>query len=451
MTTTALDRIQALALALALALSACTEMLDASLDAAAIERIPRERVPGAWRVYDARPFLGVSLEGTRRDPIEVDALPVTTMTRVPTRAFSHPVVAPDGIVYLRGGGHGDYPGSDTMTLDLRGLGEESEGAPWVQEDRPHVPNGVENGYPIDVGYYCCGYGSMTVWYPGYPASTSTEPTPASWAPFGLHYASRTSWHPDHGFVFVQGVTLLGWVGGSPTLTPILDSSARTGLVSFDRETDRYTTIGGAGIATHEGVTHDHTRSAALSDYDDVHDALLLVTTRSTRSNVVELAGGAFRFVRSVEERLVGNLGEESGLMHYLGGGRHLVVDGGYGRRAPTYKIYDHGSGAVTHLAIPGEVDPDVWNLYFAPDREGGRLYALAVSADSTTTLYRTAIDAPGTWARLETTGPSPMRSLPSLGSGQKPLWFWNGSLYLFGGVRGGGSWGSVRVHAIDVE
>jgi hypothetical protein len=406
---------------------------------------PRCGASFEWVHVPVEPYRGVDLP-ILRDPHAVDALPETTLDYVAHRSYSSPIVGDDGIAYYRGGGHGSYSGSDTMVLDLAAIESHGGRAPWVQAHRPHTP--AES----DIGYYCCGYGAATTWYPGYPATQSSESAPGRWEPFGLHYGPRQSWHPVHGLVEFENPAVIGWDGA----TPIFAGGV---LARFDLESASYEVLHTDPHPGEAGVPYPVTSGGVLSEHDAHHDAMLTFTTSFGSTWIDELAGGLWRRVRNVPHAFAGENGEQIGAAHYLESGVHLIYNPGYPRdpRPPAAAFrYDHRDGSVSAITLPPEVreiEARVSGMatFFAVDRASRVVYLLqGADPGAGPLLYAASFDALDAWERLDARGGEMLQdSSAHIGLAIKSLWYWNGHLYDFV-FRPGGHWGAIELYRMCV-
>ena len=350
--------------------------------------------------------------------IAVDAMSPTTVQAIPERSFSSGAFGEQGIYYLTGGMHSDYKGNEIDRIDLRNL-TSTQITTTINHQPSASPSGPGGGYSSSGSEYLHRqYGST--------------PNPADWQPYSHHAYTKTSWHPEWGFLLQNtaaqgdGTTTGADPNGSGSGYPQATAPSTHALVSYNFTEGRY----------HNRI-YPAPGTAGASDWNPHRQSIVMLDTTSQFTCYVREIHGVSTTVINDFNFSIASLGGggpsawisgQSGngvVIKHLEGNKHLVLrmDGATGGASATGIALSHSlilielspTSRASLLTLPsapfvGVTPREDGNLAFAVDKNSRRVFWMVFKASPSniTTLqpkiYVSTFDDLMNWTELSATG-----------------------------------------------
>lgn len=378
--------------------------------------------------------------------ISVDAMSPTTVQAIPERSFSSGAFGELGMYYLTGGMHSDYKGNEIDRIDLRNL-TSTQITTTINHQPSASPAGPGGGYSSSGSSYLHRqYGSA--------------PNPADWQPYSHHSYTKTSWHPEWGFIMGNmaalgdGTTTGADPNGSGSGYPQAVAENTQALVSYNFSEGRY-----------RNRIYPMPGTSGSSDWNPHRQSIVILDTSSQFTCYVREVHGTSTTVINDFSFSIASLGGggptawypgQSGngiVFKHLEGNKHLAlrIDGSTSGASISGVNLSHTlvliqlspTSTATLLTPPSEPFADVTpnadgNYTFCVDKNSRRVFWLVFKAGSTNItqqkprFYVSTFDDLMTWTEITTSG---LPSINWFGSWlsaheRSALHYYNGHLFL---------------------
>lgn len=387
--------------------------------------------------------------------IAVEAQSQTTVSAIPARAFSTPVLGDDGHLYLTGGLHSNYQGNEIDRMSLpTGLNT------VVTTEISHQPNmppeGKFSGYASGNGGYI---------YRQYDTGLADN---SNWQPYPGHQWTKNGWHPDWGFFSLTAHALQGAYpnGSYQTAGGVLQSSAAQpgddygqqeenwGVVGFDYATGKYKTYLSTSVLT---WPQTYLGASGVSDYNATLGEIVFLQTNGGTLYVNAYTAALGLVARTTTSQIGGYDGQSGNgiLIRHLEADKYLLLkqdgSGTWVARSGLW-LYQESLGAgnarfvqyTTPADKTNDIDDNVDGLSFCIDKYGRRVFWLVFPGVlQPCRVYVSSFDSLMTWVELTIT---PSITVPNtaymdawIAACRQPMIYKSGYLYLFDGSGSGPS------------
>jgi len=430
---------------------------------------------GAWQQLSVAPharrlFYGTTGNiptGTTFDPTvsaTVDTLGTSSVSAIPYRSFTRPVMGEPGVLYYMGGLHSNYYGNEIDRIDLRNLA--STQLTTTLNQQPRVPpQGPESGYGTGIsGYVYRQYGT--------PLTDTSQ-----WEPYSHHSWTFNGWHPAWGY-FTQvrgaqgdGATLGANPGGSGT--QYQQATPGGALITYEWTEAKWRLRVNSAVYADFDETNGPGPSGA-SDWNQHTMSLVFMNNRSGTTfvrEVINTQSTAVEVFNFSQATLAGSTwgwaDRQSGngiLIKWLEGSKYLCL------RSDFNKFSGDPNEAYTTIFLMNLVDPVSkvrkltppagavagvnWqgdgNITFAVDRSSRRVFWWVVEGNVTVgatqfqRFFVSTFDDLMTWTAISTTGlptithtSANFAAIPFADKRER-MWFYNGHLFIVLPGTGGG-------------